>query len=166
MDSGTRFLTIASVVIVSVILQAVFILAEKRGTPDKAAAAFAKAYFLMDKSMGDYLCNELTGDEETDVVGDYLNRAADEARALGFNVDYMRSELIDLETDTYMVDDTTAEVHLTAKRLRSINPIYVLIGRLFFLIETQPVSETLNVIKEEGSWKVCGQPLLLIVEEG
>ena len=100
------------------------------------------------------------------MVGDYINRVADEARASGFDLSYMRSKLIDLETNTRMVDDNTAEVHITAERERAINPIYALVGRLFFLIETQPVDATLEVIKEEGRWKVCGQPFSLPAEEG
>jgi hypothetical protein len=165
MDSGSKFLTIASVVIIAVILQGIFIVADKKETPDKAAAEFAKAYFLLDKSMAKYLCSELTGDEENDVVDDYINRVGDEARASGFDLSYMRSRLLELRTNTRMVDDSTAEVHITAERERAINPVYALVGRLFRLIEARPVDATLTVIREKGHWKVCGQPFSLTVEE-
>ena len=165
MDSGSRFLTIASVVIVAVILQGIFIVADRKETPDKAAVEFAQAYFMLDKSMANYLCSDLKGDEENDVVGDYIYRVADEARTSGFAPSYMRSRLIEIETNTRMINADTAEVRITAESEREINPVYVLVGRVFRLIEAHPVHATLTVIKEKGHWKVCGQPFTLTAEE-
>jgi hypothetical protein len=165
MESGSRFLTIATVVIVAVILQGIFIVADKKETPDKAAVEFAEAYFMLDKSMAKYLCDELTGDEENNVVGDYINRVDDEARASGFDPSYMRSRLIDVSTNSRMVNADTAEVHITAESERAINPIYALVGRVFRLIEARPVDATLTVIEEKGHWKVCGKPFSLMAKE-
>ena len=165
MDSGSRFLTIASGVIVAVILQGIFIVADRKETPDKAAVEFVKAYFMLDKSMAKYLCSDLKGEEESDVVGDYINRVADEARASGFDPSYMRSRLIELDTNTRMVNDDTAEVHITAERERDINPVYAVVGRVFRLIEPHPLDAMVTVIKEKGHWKVCGQPFSLTPQE-
>jgi hypothetical protein len=44
-----------------------------------------------------------------------------------------------------------------------INPVFTIIGKLFFIGETYEVDETLNIIKEDGKWKVCGRAFLLPV---
>jgi len=112
--------------------------------------------------MADRLCSELTADVEADAVNDYINRVADEARADGFKPGWMRMALSHIEVETEMLDENTAEVHLTSRRMRSINPVYGLVSKVFFLGETYDVAETLTVIKEEDGWKVCGQPFSLI----
>jgi len=48
MDSGGKFLTFTSIIILAVILQGVLVIAEQRETPDKAAVEFARAYFWLD----------------------------------------------------------------------------------------------------------------------
>jgi hypothetical protein len=60
-----------------------------------------------------------------------------------------------------MADENSATVRITGERLRSINPVYAIVGRLFFLIESHEIDETLTLVKEEGRWKVCGKPFSL-----
>ena len=48
MDSGNKFLAIASVVIVAFILQVVLVIAGNKQTPSDAAVDFSKAYFMLD----------------------------------------------------------------------------------------------------------------------
>ena len=76
MDQGTKFLAFASVIIIAVILQVALIVSESNETPAKTAIEFTEAYFKLDRSMEQYLCNELVEDEEADVVGDYLYQVA------------------------------------------------------------------------------------------
>jgi hypothetical protein len=73
----------------------------------------------------------------------------------------MRNQLSHISTELKMTDENNAEVRITGERLRSINPVFALIGRLFFLIETHEVDETLSLVKEDGRWKVCGKPFSL-----
>jgi hypothetical protein len=80
---------------------------------------------------------------------------------LGFSQNYMRTQLSHVSTEVQMTDENNAEVRITGERLRSINPVFAIIGRLFFLIESQGVDETLSLIKENGRWKVCGRPFSL-----
>ena len=162
MDRGGKLIVLAAVVIVAFILQLVLVFADHHESPGKAAAEFSKAYFKLNSNMNNLLCSEITGDGESDVVDDYLNRVADEARAQGFDPSWMRTAMAHIETETRMLDENTAEVEITCTRRRSVNPVYAVVARIFFLGETHEVEETLTVVKEEDGWKVCGQPFALI----
>ena len=162
MDSGNKFMVLASVVIVAFVLQVVLIIADRHDSPGKAAVEFSKAYFKQNECMAYRLCSDVLADEETDVVGDYINRVADEARAHGFKPSWMRMALSHTEVEVKMLDEKKAEVHLTSSSMRSINPVFGLVSKLFFLGESSEVEETLTVIKEADGWKVCGQPYSLV----
>jgi len=162
MNSGNKFIILASVVIVALVLQVVLIIADRHDSPGMAAVEFSKAYFKQNECMAYRLCSEVLADEENDVVGDYINRVADQARANGFKPSWMRMALSHTEVEVEMLDDNTAEVHLTSSRMRSVNPIFGVVSKLFFLGESYDVDATLTVIKEADGWKVCGQPYALI----
>ena len=150
------------VIVVFVILQAILISVGEVDNPAEAAVDFTKAYYMLDgAAMSKLLCNELAEDEEADVVGTYLNSVAVRARSMGFSQNYMRSQLSHIKTEIQMADETSATVRITGERLRSINPVYAIVGRLFFLIKSHKVDKTLNLVKEDGRWKVCGQPFSL-----
>ena len=162
MLSGKNLAIIGFVVVVFVILQGILISIGKVDNPATAAVDFAKAYFMLDgPSMSERLCSELVEDEELNIVNTYLNSVADRARMLGFSKNYMRTQLSHVSTEVQMTDENNAEVRITGERLRSINPVFAIIGRLFFLIESHEVDETLSLIKENGRWKVCGRPFSL-----
>ena len=134
----------------------------KAGSPVEAAVDFTKAYYMLDgASMSELLCREIVEDEEIDLVDDYLNSVADQARSLGFSPSYMRNQLSHVTTETEITDDNKAKVTITGERLRSINPVFAMIGRLFFLIESHKVDKTLTLVKEDDQWKVCGKPFSL-----
>jgi hypothetical protein len=162
MLSGKNLTIVGFVVVVFVILQGILISIGKVDSPVTAAVDFAKAYFMLDgTSMSERLCSEMVEDEELNIVNTYLNSVADRARELGFSKNYMRNQLSHISTELQMTDENNAEVRITGERLRSINPVFALIGRLFFLIETHEVDETLSLVKEDGRWKVCGNPFSL-----
>jgi hypothetical protein len=164
MLTGKNLMIVGFVVVVFVVLQGIMILlsAGKPDSPVGVAVDFTKAYFMLDgTSMTELLCSEIIEDEEADVVGTYLNSVAVQARSMGFSQNYMRNQLAHISTEIQMTDDDKAKVRVTGERLRSINPVFALIGRLFFLIESHEVDETLNLVKEEGGWKVCGKPFSL-----
>ncbi len=153
---------IALVIIVAFILQVVLITADHHTSPGKAAVEFSKAYFKLNKAMEQHLCGEMTEDGESDIVGDYLYRMADEAKAEGFDVNWMKMVLSHIETETQMVDENMAEVRITCNRRRSINPVFALVAKMFSLGETHEVEEILTLVKEDDRWKVCGEPFALI----
>ena len=162
MDSGNKLIVAASVVIVALVLQVVLIFADRHDSPGKAAVEFSKAYFKQDECMADRLCNDILADEDRDAVRGYINRVADEARANGFKPSWMRMALSDTEVQVAMIDENRAEVHLSASSMRSVNPVYGVVSKVFLLGESYDVEETMTVVKEEDGWKVCGRPYSLI----
>ncbi len=162
MDSGNKIMVLASVVIVALVLQVVLIIADRHDSPGKAAVEFSKAYFKQNECMAYRLCSDVVADDGIDVVGDYINRVADEARANGFKPSWMRMALSHTQVEVEMLDENTAAVHLTGSSMRSVNPVFGLVSKFFFLGESYDVDETLTVVKEADGWKVCGQPYTLI----
>jgi len=160
MDSGGKFIAFAAVIILALILQTLLVVADKTDTPDKAAVSFAKAYFKLDRSMADYLCKELAG--ESGVVEAYINRVADKAAMTGFKLNYMTQSISHIETKTQMESKDHAQVRITCRRSRYLNPVFAVIAKLFFLTEGHKVDETIAMIKEDGQWKVCGHPFALV----
>jgi hypothetical protein len=74
----------------------------------------------------------------------------------------MKQGLYHIDVKTTLKGDSSAVVTLKGERRRTINPVFGLVARWFFVGETHPVQETLNLVKEGGSWKVCGKPFRLI----
>ena len=163
MEQGSRFFAIISVIILGLVLQVFLGVLDCKQTPTKIAVAFTKAYYNLDMSMADYLCKELTEEGDFDIVGAYINRVADEARTSGFDLKYMRNRLYSIHTEIISESESEAEVRITATRKRNINPIYTVIGKLFLIGETYTVDETLNLIREDDKWKVCGKAFSLTV---
>jgi len=162
MLTAKNIVIFGSVIVIAVILQVILISVGKVDSPAEAAVEFTKAYFMLDgTSMAERLCSELSEDEEADIVGGYLHHSAEKARALGFSPSYMKNQLAHVKTEINMTDENNAKVRITGERLRSINPVYAIIGKLFFLIETHKVDETLTLAKEDGRWRVCGKPFSL-----
>ena len=161
MGSGGKIVVLAAVVIVAFILQIALIGADRHETPGTVAVDFSKAYFNLDADMADLLCSEMTADEDVDVVDDYLQRVASEARAEGFDPSWKKMALAHIELKTEMVDENTVAVQITAERRRSINPVFAAVAKIFFLGDTHKVEQTITLIKEDDGWKVCGQPFSL-----
>ncbi len=162
MEQGSRFFTLVTVVIIGFVLQLFLGLMDSRQTPTKVAVAFTKAYFSLDRSMGDYLCDEFTA-EDNDVVGTYINNVSDQARTVGFSLNYMRTRLFSVHTEILSESDSEVEIHISGTRKRNINPIFTVIGYIFRLGETHTFDEVLRLVNENGRWKVCGKAFSLSV---
>ena len=135
MLTGKNLMIIGFVVGVFVVLQGLLIGigVGNVGSPVEAAVDFTKAYFMLDgASMSQLLCREIVEDEEVDVVDTYLNSVAVQARSMGFSQSYMRNQLSHISTEIQMTDENKARVKITGERLRSINPVFALVGKLFF----------------------------------
>ncbi len=157
MEQAKRFFPIALALLLWFILQGLFIILDSKDTPTQTVVKFTKAYFDLDRGMSEYLCSQFTSKEDVDVVDEYLHRMADEARSQGFSLDYMRSMLYSIHTDLISQNDSEARVRITATRKRNINLVYTIVAKLFFIGETYEVDEVVDVIKEDGKWKVCGK---------
>ena len=67
-------------------------------------------------------------------------------------------QLINIHTHTIAMDTKKAMVKVNADMKRCINPIFTYIDRLFKLSKNYQCEQTLNLIKKDGIWKVCGMP--------
>ncbi len=162
MDSGNKFLTFTAIIMLALILQVILAVADQRDNPEKAAIEFAKAYFWLDPEMADRLCQQLSKKSEDGIVANYLQRVEQEARSLGYQVDYMKQGIYHIQAQTTLKGPDSAEVKIKAERRRTINPVFGLVARWFFVGETHPIEETLSMVKEGDRWKVCGKPFRLI----
>ncbi len=152
----SRSAGIILVLIVGFLVQFLFSLADLRDTPNKAVVEFSKAYFQLDRSMADRICKKQLSTDPVDIVDQYLYLAAKEANERGFDINFMKSKLYHIETETLSKNDTTAKIRITGKKRVAINPVYPIVAQLFNIGATHEVDETFNVIKEDSRWKVCG----------
>ena len=162
MEPFKSYIPIIVAILVGVLLQGILILADCAPTPDKAAVEFAKAFYRIDPAMSSLLCRKNLEMGEGRVVENYIQEVTQEARDRGFGLNNMKYTLYHIETETRRISDTTAEVNLTATRRVSINPLYALVAKFFLIGETYQVNELMTVVKEDGRWKVCGNPFAFI----
>jgi hypothetical protein len=151
-------------VVLAVCLQVVFVFADCRQSATKTAVDFSKAYFLLDKDMDQYLCNDLVGDEDESAASAYLQSMTAEARDRGFGTGMVRKIITHLETETLAQNGESATIHLTGQSRTCIHPIFAYVAKLFHLGQSYRFEETLKLIKEDGQWKVCGTPFGLSLD--
>lgn len=144
------------VLIVGFLVQALFSILDMGDTPNKAVVEFSKAYFQLDKSMAERICKKRLASEDVDVIDQYLHLKAKEAKERGFGINFMKNKLYHIQTETKTKGDTEAQIRITGRIRVAINPVYPIIAKLFNLSATHEVDENINVIKEDGKWKVCG----------
>ncbi|MGB2929719.1 MAG: hypothetical protein WBB70_12480 [Desulfobacterales bacterium] len=138
------------------LVQLLFSVADAIDTPNKAVVQFSKAYFNLDKSMAKKICKERLASEDVDVIDQYIYLAAKEAKERGFGINFMKNKLYHIETETISKKENEAQIRITGKIRVSINPVYPIVAKLFNIGATHEVDEIINVIKEDGKWKVCG----------
>lgn len=155
MDQGNKILTIVVVIMAAIVLQALFVWADGKDTPHRAAVEFSKAYFKLDNSMVDRLCTEQQTVDDVDAVEQYIDHAINGIKARGFAESFAKSKLYAVETHTTYQGDDKAMVSLHGKRRTAVNPVYPIISKLFNLGETHEVEAQFNLVKEDGKWKVC-----------
>ncbi len=162
MDSGSKFLTFTAIIMLGLILQVVLAVVDQRDSPEKAALEFAESYFWLDPAMSGRLCKDLAGEAENNAAQNYLQRIDQEARSLGYEANYMKQGLYHIDLKATLKDANSAMVAIKGERRRTINPVFGLVARWFFMGETHPVETTLDLVKEDGAWKVCGKPFRLV----
>lgn len=151
MAKYNSLITITLVIFLGCLIQAALHFAESRDTPTKAVLEFSKAYFQLDPSMSERLCEERKTVDDVDVATEYIRTVAKEASQRGFGLSYIKNKLYNIGIFVISQDNDQAEIRLVGDRkpwLRSL-----------FTGETHKVDETIKVIKEDGKWKVCGEKL-------
>ncbi len=151
---SNRIVTIVLVVLLAIFLQVLFVFADNQDTPHRAAVEFATAYVRYDQAtLKDRLCEENRVVDEVDVIDAYIHRQYQRAQDLGYSLNYMKDRLYHLRTHTVSADHTTATVRLTAERRSPL--------RSFFGGTSRHLDETLELVREDGRWRVCGGPFSL-----
>jgi hypothetical protein len=145
--------------LLAVVLQVVFIAADTSETPSRVAVKFSKAFYKLNPAVSDYLCNKTAQNEDGNFFDLHLNNAAQTAHSRGFSTSFMKSTLYAIETHTTKIADDKARVMLEGKTRISVCPFFVWVAQIFHLGETYSVAATIDVIKEDGKWRVCGNPL-------
>jgi len=146
-------ISIALVILLGIALQVVFVFAETKDTPNKAAVEFAEAYFKFDPAMKYMLCGKLCDDQEQDHVAIYIHESSMRARDLGYNLSYLKTGLKDIMTTTLARDENSATIEFKAKSKYAL--------RTFFTGDKFEVHHKFDMIKEDGRWKVCGNPFFI-----
>jgi hypothetical protein len=150
-----KYLPLIIAVLIGLLFQQLFIFWDKKDTPSKAAMDFAQAYCLLDEhTLMERLCRQSSS---SGMVDDYLYRVTQEAAARGFSPRYMKSRIFQMQTHTLEQSDDTAKVRIIGKRRNSINPVYEYVANLFCLTRAYDVNAVLDLVKENGQWKVCGK---------
>ncbi len=163
---NNRCLLISLAVLVCIIIQVLLISIDRNDSPHKAAVEFAKAYYQLNPSMGDRLCSTSQFMNGLDVVNERIQQKRIAAEDLGFGLNYMKYRLYGIDTkilEPIEENDTKIKIELKGHTRRSIHTIYSIIGSLpmLKLVKTHKVETTLDLVKEDGKWKVCGNPFSL-----
>jgi len=142
--TGTIF-----IIVIAFFLQVMFVYAQNSDTPNKAATEFTRAYFGLDSSMADRLCQESLIVDGVNVVDSYLYCVTSKAKTEGFRPFFVKNYLYHVQTNTISKDENKAQIKLTCEIKHPL--------RTFFTKESsRKIDETFNLIKEDGKWKVCG----------
>ena len=87
------------------------------------------------------------------MMGD--KRALQSGTSHFFGENFAKSKLYSVETHTTLEGYDKAVVSLHGKRRVAINPVYPIISKIFSIGETYTVEAEINLVKEDGQWKVC-----------
>lgn len=151
-----RLMPLVLAVVLGLVLQAGFTVLDCKETPYHAAIDFTRAYYRLDPAMAHRLCQTGEPEQQTAIVADFIYRTRSETKNRGFDLGMAKSTLYHVKTNTVQKSDTEADVHLTASRRTAINPVFPFVARFFDLGKTYHVDETIQMVKEDGRWKVCG----------
>ena len=155
MSDYIRYIALAGVIAIGLVFQVMLIGLYAVPAPYKTAVAFTKAYYKLDPAMETYLCEDSRTEDDINVTAQFIYDKTRSANTRGFDKSFLKSQLYGIETHTTYASDTEATVVISAVRRTAINPVFAWVAKLFFIGETYPVAGTIEVVKENGRWKVC-----------
>ncbi len=149
MIKDNKFIPLAIVLLLGILVQVWFGTIETNEVPSVAAVEFTKALFTADKSkMADRLCAEKAVIDGLDVVDMYIHERKKAASDRGFGLFYLKEKLYQINAETISNDGTNARVKLTCKRKPPL--------KSFFTKESyKKFAHTFDLKMESGKWKVC-----------
>jgi len=160
MDRFRKWIPLALVILLGILVQVVFVAAQTKDTPARAAVEFTKAFYKMSPSVKDRMCSDLLAEE--DLIDDLFHAAATEAKARGFSESYPRMQLFHVQAAVLAQDEASAQVQLSCSMKRSIHPAFAFFLKMMNMGETYHLDEVVDLVNEDGKWKVCGYEYAMI----
>jgi hypothetical protein len=155
MKKSFKLISLVSALLVGLSLYASSVWAETN-SPTQVVKDFTKAYYMLDPSMADFLSKDaLINENDVNMVEVYLRLQETDAYNRGYKTSYLQMKPILLKTTVLNMDDASAQIQINATNIRSINPLFRIVGYIFCLLEEHDVQDTLNLIKEDGAWKIA-----------
>ncbi len=123
--------------------------------PTQVVKDFTKAYYMLDPVMADFLSKDARiNKNDVDMVELYLRLQATDAYNRGYKTSYLQMKPILMKTTVLSMDDSSAQIQINATNIRSINPLYRIVGFVFGMLEKHEVQDTLTLVKKDGVWKI------------
>ena len=154
-------IALVTVIMIGVLIQIILAAGDARETPYGTAVTFSKAYFGLQPDLATYMENNGLNEDEVNVADNYLYSKYKEAASRGYRIIRLKKMLYKIHTRTTVQDASRATVHVTGTTRIAINPLFGFVGKLFFLTSPTDIEETLELVKENGKWKVSGLPFAL-----
>ena len=151
-DSKIAF---SGVVIIGLLLQIILVAGDTQDTPYEAAIKFSKAYFGLCPSLPEMVVNNGINEEE---VNAYLYSKYTEAAERGYALKRLSKSFYNIHTQTALKGTNKATVHISGTTRTMINPLYGFVAKIFFITSPTNVEETIELVKEDGQWKVNNLP--------
>ncbi len=130
-------------------------LAASADSPEEAVKSFARNYFMLDADMANYLSREaLYNENDVNRVDMFFRLKEQDAAERGLEMEYLKMRPLLMKTRVVEENEDTAVVEFSAVMIRSINPLYRIVGYVFGLLEEHEFETTVTAVKEDGTWKV------------
>jgi len=139
--------------VIAIILQPILIVIDCIQTPASVAEQFIEDYYALNTDMQDLMCTN-EGDPAT-LVNNYLYSKRTEAAQRGFNVSYLRQLFTHIHVEIEHQTAEKATVHITGTTRTAINRAFMVVGKLFRIGKDYHVDRTLELVKDNGEWRVC-----------
>lgn len=151
----SRPISLLIVLLMGLCIHAAPVRAEEGTTPEGVVKSFAQKYFMLDEKMADYLSQDaLFNENAVNRVDLYFQVKKQEAAERGYEISYLQMRPILMKTRVVSEDEDAAVIEFEAVMIRSINPLYRIVGYLFGLIEEHRFQTRVTAVKEDGAWKV------------
>ncbi|MGD9330720.1 MAG: hypothetical protein PVJ53_05375 [Desulfobacterales bacterium] len=160
MERFRNLIPLTLVILLGILVQVVLVVADTKETPTKGAVAFTKAFYKMDPAVTERMCGDLLADANP--VDDLFHQAVMDAQAKGFSASYPRMQLFHLQAAVLAQDEASAQVRLTCSMKRAIHPAFAYFLKMWNLGETYHLDEVVDLVNEDGQWKVCGYDYAMI----
>jgi len=126
------------------------------GAAEKVVKDFASAYFMLDQSMAEHLNEEaLINEDGVNLVDLYIYKKTIEAQSQGYKLSFLQKKPFKMETRVLKEKGSSAQILFNATTIRSVNPLYRILGCVFGMLEEYKVQDVITVVKENGEWKIA-----------